>query len=266
VTALWPIAAIFRRDARIALSYRLNALLTVVSSFFSVLLWFFLSQALTPRTSGWAPGGYFGYVITGTALLYYVNLSLHNFTRKVREDQHAGTLEMLLGSPAPPFLLLSASIFWDMLVKTLQVSVFVILALFFGLTLHPGSFWALFVILALTVIDFMAIGLIAASLLLVFQKGEPVTPFVGALFALLGGVFFPTKTLPPILEGASRLIPLPYALDGLRGVLLYSKGFADVLPSITALLVFAAILVPLSFGIFSVCLRAARRCGLLGKY
>lgn len=266
MTSLWPIAAIFRRDAKIALSYRLNAVLTVVSSFFSVLLWYFLSRALTPKSPGWAPGGYFGYVVTGTALLYYVNTALHTFAKKVREDQHAGTLEMLLGSPAPSFLLLFASIFWDMLVKTLQIAVFIALAMLFGFTLELGSTAALIVIVLLSIIDFMAIGMIAASLLLVFQKGEPVTPFVGAVFALLGSVFFPARTLPPILEAASRLLPLPYALDGLRGVLLYAKDFSSVLPSITALLIFGVVLVPLSFIVFRVSLSAARRCGLLGKY
>ena len=131
-------------------------------------------------------------------------MALHTFAKRVREDQQSGTLEILLGAPVPPYMTLGATALWDMGTKTLEIVVFLAIAMAFGLRLHLGSPVALLLLVALTVVDFMAIGMIAASLLLVFQRGEPVTPFVGALFALLGGVFFPTRTLPPLLDMLSK--------------------------------------------------------------
>ena len=263
---IWPLGAIFGRDFRIALSYRLSVLITVASTLFGVALWYFFSIAVSPNQGGWAKGGYFGYLVTGTALMGFVNVSLHTFGRKLREDQMTGTLEVLLGSPAPATLVLFATLLWDLLVQSMQVAFTVAAALLFGLRLHVGSVPALLVLFVLTVLVFAAFGLIAASLLLIFQRGEPVTPFVGAFFALLGGVFFPPSVLPGPMSFAAGLIPLPYALNALRGLLLEGWSFSDALPSLEVLLLFAAVLLPTSILLFPICLRIARRYGLLSTY
>jgi ABC-2 type transport system permease protein len=266
LTALWPLLAIFGRDWRLALSYRLNAVTTLASTTFSVMLWYFFALAVTPARAGWATGGYFAYLVTGTALMGYVNVALHTFARRLREEQMTGTLEMTLASPQPPMAVLFSSILWELTVQSLQVLATFAIAAAFGLRFHVASWGALIVLSALTILDFAALGIMAASLLLVFQRGEPVTPFVGALFALLGGVFFPAEVLPAPLEVASRLLPLTYALSGLRSVLLQGAEFEAVRGECLALLLFGALLLPCSLVMFRICLRFARKYGLLGTY
>jgi len=266
MSLLWPVGAIVRRDVRVALSYRLNTVVTVVSTLFGVTLWYFFARSVTPTQPGWAQGGYFGYLVTGTALMGYVNVALHTFGRKLRQDQVTGTLEVFLGSPAPPYVVFASSLVWDLAAQTLQVAATVIAALLFGLHLNVGSLLALLLLVLLTIIAFAALGLTAASLLLIFQRGEPVTPFVGAFFALMGGVFFPPSVLPPALASLAKLIPLPYALNGFRGLLLEGWGFDQALPDLVALAAFATVLVPLSLLVFPTCLALARRYGLLSTY
>jgi ABC-2 type transport system permease protein len=258
--------AVLVRDARLALSYRLDFLLRLVSTFFSVVLWYFFAAYLTPKAG--LPGGtdYFAFVVVGTSLLGFLQVALHGFAQKLREDQMAGTLEMLFAAPAPPFLLLLASCLWALLLQAVQAAVGLGVASALGARFSFGSPVALAAVLLLTLACFAALGVLAASLLLVFQRGEPVTPFVGALFTLLGGVFFPVAVLPAPLAAAARLLPLPYATDALRKVLLDGAGLAAVQGDLWALLLFAAILTPLSAIAFSLCLRLARRYGLLGLY
>lgn len=266
MTVLWPLLAIFGRDWRLALSYRLNVVTTLASTTFSVTLWYFFALAVAPARPGWATGGYFAYLVTGTALMGYVNVALHTFARRLREEQMTGTLEMTLASPQPPMTVLFSSILWELAVQSLQVLATFAIAAAFGLRFHVASWAALAVLAVLTVLAFAALGIMAASLLLVFQRGEPVTPFVGALFALLGGVFFPPEVLPAPLEAASRLLPLTYALSGLRRVLLQGAGFDAVRGECWALLLFIALLLPSSLIVFRICLRLSRRYGLLGSY
>jgi ABC-2 type transport system permease protein len=266
VRALWPLGAIFARDLKIACSYRLNAALSVGSTLFGVTLWYFFSRSVSPNQPGWAQGGYFGYLVTGTALMGFVNVALHTFGRKLRQDQITGTLEVFLGSPAPPYLILFASLLWDLFTQVLQVAATILASLLFGLHLHLGSLSALTLLMLLTILVFAALGLSAAALLLVFQRGEPVTPFVGAFFALMGGVFFPPSILPPALASLSKVLPLPYALEGLRGLMLEGWTFAQALPDLVALAIFAAVLMPISLVVFPLCLAFARRHGLLSTY
>lgn len=263
---LWPARAILLRDFRIALSYRLNAVLTLAGTLFGVTLWYFLARAVSPTTSGWDQGSYFGYLVLGTAFLGYVNMALHTFGQKLKQDQLTGTLEVFLGSPGSPVFLVAASLLWDLVAQTLQVAATVGIALLFGLRLHVGSPLGLLLLIVLTVVTFAALGLAASSLLLVFKRGEPITPFVGGLFALLGGVFFPPAVLPPLLASLSRLLPLPYALEGFRGLLLEGWTLRQVLPDLGALALFSALLLPAAFVAFPLCLRVARRYGLLATY
>jgi len=261
--ALW---AVLVRDARLTLSYRLSVLLRLFSTFFAVVLWYFFAAYLTPRAG--LPGGqdYFGFVVAGTSLLGFLTVALHGCSQKLREDQLTGTLEMLFASPASPFLLLLASTLWELLLQTVQAGVGLGLAALLGARFHLGSLPALALLLLLSLLCFGALGVLAAAVLLVFQRGEPVTPFVGALFSLLGGVFFPIAVLPPALETVARLLPLPYATGALRTLLLEGGDFAAVRGDLAALALFAALLLPLSAGVFSLCLRIARKYGLIGLY
>lgn len=266
MSAANALGAILRRDIRLALSYRLDFLLRVASTFFSVLLWYFFAEFLTPK-AGFASGqDYFGFVVIGTSMLGFLQVALHGFARRVREDQVTGTLEMLFAAPAPPFFLLLGSCLWELLLQALQAVVGLAFAAALGARFQVGSLPAIALLLILTLLSFGALGLIAASFLLVFQRGEPVTPFVGALFTLMGGVFFPTAVLPGWLESAARLLPLPYTTAALRKLLLEGGSFASVQSELLALALFAAVLLPLSAAAFSLCLRLARKYGLLGLY
>ena len=265
MTRLWPVWAVLVRDGRLALSYRLNFVLTLASAVFGVTLWYFLASAVHPA-GPWAAGGYFAYLITGTAFMGFVGTALHTFGRKLREDQLMGTLEILLSSPASAFTVLAASILWELILQALLVAGTLLLAVAFGMRFMVGSWLAALLITGLTVAVFAALGLCAASLLLVFQRGEPVTPFVGGLFALLGGVFFPTSVLPGALRTLSEFVPLTYSLSGIRSVLLEGGTLRSVGPELAALSLFNALLWPLALILLRLCLRWARRFGLLGNY
>lgn len=266
MNALAALAAVLRRDIRLALSYRLDFLLRALSTFFSVALWYFFAAYLTPKAGLDGGADYFGFVVVGTSLLGFLQVALHGFARRLREDQVTGTLEMLLASPAPPFLLLLGSCLWELLLQTAQAALGFAFAAALGAHFQVGSVAGLLLASLLTLLCFGALGLLAASLLLVFQRGEPVTPFVGALFAMLGGVFFPVGVLPGPLEAASRFLPLPYATGALRALLLEGADLAAVRGDLLALGAFCALLVPLSALAFRLCLRLARRYGMVGMY
>ena len=72
---------------------------------------------------------------------------------------------------------------------------------------------------------------------------------------LVGGMMYPVSVLPGPLRFLARLIPVTYSLEGMRAALLAGAGWSQLWPSIAALLLFAAILIP--FVVRGVCLGAA---------
>jgi len=261
-----PLSAIFKRDLKLAMSYRLDFVIRLFSAFFTVILWYYLSIFLKPDSSLIGGGDYFTYVVIGMALLGYINLMLYTFSQKVRADQMAGTLEFIVASPTSPSLLLFSSTLWEMVMETLHLVIYLLIAFAFGATFRVGSLFPVAAVVALTLLSFGSLGIIAASFLIVFKRGEPITPFIAAFFALLGNIFFPVKVLPPVLKAFSLLIPLPYSVEALRKLLTKGAGMSDVLPEINALLLFSVILVPAAVFSLNLSLKLARRYGMLSMY
>lgn len=264
--SLTPILAIFKRDLRLALSYRFDFIIRAFSALFSVVLWYYLSVFLKPDQSLIGTSDYFTYVIVGMALLSYINVMLFTFSQKIRQDQLMGTLEYIMASPVSPTILLFSSTIWEIFMETLHLLFFFIFAIILGAKFHLVSYVALFTIFVLTLISFGSLGIIASSFLLVFKRGEPITPFVTAFFALLGNIFFPAKILPASLKTISLFIPLPYAVEGIRKVTIQGASFSNVLPEFTALLIFSLILIPLAVLSLNFSLKIAKKYGLLAIY
>jgi ABC-2 type transport system permease protein len=65
------------------------------------------------------------------------------------------------------------------------------------------------------------------------------------------------------LQMLARLIPVTYSLEGMRAALLAGGGWAQLWPPFVALLIFAAILIPLSFAVFAWALRRTKITGTL---
>jgi ABC-2 type transport system permease protein len=261
-----PLLSIFKRDLKLALSYRLDFVIRTFSALFSVVLWYYLSIFLKPDSSMIGSKDYFTYVVIGMALLGYINLMLFTFSQKIRQDQMAGTLEFIVASPTSPALLLFSSTLWEMVMETIHLLVYLLLAFAFGAAFNIVSFAPIVLVFLLTLLSFGSLGIIAASFLIVFKRGEPITPFVTAFFALLGNIFFPVKLLPPFLKTLSMFIPLPYSVEALRKLLTQGAGFGDVLSELNALLIFTVILVPLAVISLNLSLRIARKYGILSQY
>ena len=80
-----------------------------------------------------------------------------------------------------------------------------------------------------------------------FARNElQVVQFIPLLLvpqALLGGLFFPVATLPPVLKQIAYVMPLTYANFALKDVMLKGFGLADVWPYLAVLVAFAALMV-----------------------
>jgi ABC-2 type transport system permease protein len=68
------------------------------------------------------------------------------------------------------------------------------------------------------------------------------------------------------LQRVAHLIPVTYSLEGMRAAILGHASMGELLPSVGALLLFAAALLPVSFAIFSWVLRRTKVTGTLTHF
>jgi ABC-2 type transport system permease protein len=267
--------AFIRRDMLIEMSYRSAFVLQFGGVFVSVGIWYFLSgmiRGFAQNMKGLEGGDYFPFILVGIAFYHYLTVALTSFASRVRNEQLTGTLEAMLVTPTRTPMVILASSLWDFVFTSFRVVVYLAVGVVISrMTDRPiHLYWSgllpFAVILGLTILAFCGIGIIVASVVIYLKKGEPINSFIISASALLGGVFYPVDSMPPWLAKASALLPITYALKGIRGALLSGASFGELLPEIQVLALFVAALVPIGLLVFRWALRGARRDGTLVQY
>lgn len=257
------------RDARREFSYPVNVLVQAFALFFTVVLWHFTARFVAPPSSAAIPGGdWFSFVVLGWAWLQYLQVSLFSFASNLREEQLAGTLEMLLSTPRREEGLILSLALWDYLWQTTQIALLLGMASLFGLRWNVAAAGLLpaALLLLLTVAVYVGVGLFAAAFTVAFKKGTSLAIFASSASILFGGVLYPAEVLGPRLAKLAAVVPATYVNHGLRAVLLGGGGFPDVTRDLAALALFAALLLPAGLLAFRVAVERSRRRGDLASY
>lgn len=262
--------AFLRRDFYNESSYRFSFLFAFAGVLIRALIFFFLSEFIgavaDPYLANYQ-GDYFSFVIIGIALGGYFGVGLSGFSGALRQAQVTGTLEATMMTPTPVSLVIIGSALWSYTFTTFRVVTYLLIgALLLTLDLSRANVLAAFVILVLSIISFASIGILAASFIMVLKRGDPVTAVLGTGANLLGGVFYPVAILPGWLQMFSYLLPLTYALRGLRLALLNGASWTELAPDMAILLLFCAVLFPLSLLAFRFAVNRARAEGTLAHY
>ena len=262
--------AFLKRDLLTAWSYRMKFLAQFGGIFCTTLVFFFMGKLISPQQSPQLSvygGDYFAFSLIGLAFADYMIVSVNGFADEIRKGQVEGTLEALLAAPVPPLAILLCSSLYSFLFTTLRVFLYLALGIvFFGMhwQLESPALFAL--VFLLTVLSFWGIGLLSAAFVILFKQASPISWALGPLAGLLGGVMFPVHLLPGWLEWPARLLPITWALEALRKVLLGGAAFSEVKTECRALLLFAAILLFCGIVAFRWGLRHAQKEGSLLHY
>jgi ABC-2 type transport system permease protein len=264
------VPAFLRRDWQLEFSYRLAFFLQFFEILFSVAAFYFIARLIGPAANPYLQaygGDYFSFVLIGIAFTGYFGVGLSSFSSSLRQAQTTGTLEAMLSTPTSFSAIIVSSTLWSYLMTTLRVGVYLLIGtLFLGVDLNTGNLGAALLILVLTVISFSSLGILAASFIMVLKRGNPVTWLFGTFSSLLGGVYYPIDVMPAWLQVFSYLLPVTYALHGMRLALLQGAGFDALATDIAVLLLFCLVLLPLGLFAFRFAVNKARADGSLTHY
>jgi ABC-2 type transport system permease protein len=262
--------AFLRKDLLTTLSYRFNLLLGLLGIFLTVAMFYFVGRtfdgALSPHLARYG-GEYFPYVLIGIAVSNFVTVGMSALSRQARSAQVEGTLEALLGTPTSIYTVLIGNSLWSFL-TALGSAVALIGAGFLVIRLEVSLVRAAaaVAVLLLTFLAFLMIGMLSASFVIVFKRGDPIGWIFGWSSFLLGGVLFPVEVLPAPLPLLSRLLPITHAIEAIRELLLARASLASVLPPVLALCMFAVVLAPVSVLFFRFAVHRARKDGNLVQF
>ncbi|MBX7173325.1 MAG: ABC transporter permease [Pyrinomonadaceae bacterium] len=139
-------------------------------------------------------------------------------------DRQFGFLKETLVAPVPRLMIIIGNILGGATVAIFQGIIVLAACLVFGF--RPTNWLALplaVIFMILTAIVFSGLGMAIGSVLQDMKGFQLVMNFLVMPIFFLSGALYPLEGLPTVLSVVTRIDPLSYGIDGLRGALIDSS-------------------------------------------
>jgi ABC-2 type transport system permease protein len=261
-------AAFIRRDFQIESSYKMNFVMGVIDSLVILVFFFFLDKLVGEGGDLARYGGdYLSFVLIGLAFARFFQLTLKMFSDSIRQAQVTGCLEAMLSTQTDSLTIVLMSSLYALISGAVQLVIILVAgAAFAGGDFSQMNVQATIVVFAVSVLSFVAFGVLSASAILWLKKGDPFSWVLGGLGTMLGGAYFPIAVLPGWLQHLALFIPITHSLDALRLTMLKGFSVTQVAGPLLVLALMSAILLPASLILFAALVRKGRKEGTLMQF
>jgi len=166
-------------------------------------------------------------------------------------DRQFGFLKETLVAPVPRIQIMTGRTLGGATTALIQGTLVLTVCLVAGFRPHDwGGVLLGFLFMALIAVVFAALGTIIGSALRDMQGFQLVMNFLVMPIFFLSGALYPLSNLPAALAVATRLDPLSYGVDGLRGAFIGQSHFGVPI-DFTVLVALAALFLALGARAFS---------------
>lgn len=261
--------ALIRAAWLTAVSYRLQMFASVVGLVLSIVPLYFISRAVQPimadsiRLEG---RDYFAFLIVGLVTYLLIAVVVNGLHGALSGEISSGALEAMLATPTRLWSIVVGEMGQGFSWALVRAVLMLVTAWFFGAHIIWDRALVAAGIIALILLAYLPVGLIAGAMILAFRTTAQGTTVVLSLSALLGGVYYPTSVIPSWLADISQFIPLTYGLRALRRSLIEGAPLSALAPDLAILAGFGIVLMVVSILVFSWSVTYARRVGTLAQY
>jgi ABC-2 type transport system permease protein len=234
-----------------------------VGAFFVIFEFYYLSK-LVPDSA--YTGDYLSFIVTGLVVTTFLVSGASVMAANVRQEQVQGTLEVTLSSGLPLQSLSLGISAYPLIAGAIRAAIYTLIAAAVGARLPGANWWLAAVTLAIGAVSFVAIGLMAVGLVLIFRQAAGGVAWLLGAATLLAGVVFPLELLPAWLRFLSGLSAATWTLRITRGALLEGATWSSEWSSLFVLVIMGTSYAALAMVVISASLRHARRVGSLSQY
>jgi ABC-2 type transport system permease protein len=207
------------------------------------------------------------YLAIGALTWSYMANMFMAIAESVQWERWEGTIEYTMMAPINAFTYIIGSCLFGVLYGLVRTALVLVALMFlFHLEANPAGLLPALAIVSLGSVSFIGLGIMAATLPLLFtEKGAQMTYVIEACLLLISGVYFPITVLPVWMQPLSHLSPATYVLSGIRDVLLKHPTSTIMAHTLIPLAVIGIVTVPLGFWVFSWAEHFAKRTGRLKR-
>lgn len=177
--------------------------------------------------------GLIGVILTFSTLII--------ITMSITKEREAGTMENLLAMPVRPAEVMLGKIVPYIGLGYVQVVlILAVSALAFQVPMR-GSIALLLLALGVFIAGNLALGITFSTLARTQQQAMQMAQFTLLPSMMLSGFMFPFQGMPAWARTVGEFLPLTHVLRICRGILLKGNGFAEILPNLWPMALFAAV-------------------------
>ena len=170
---------------------------------------------------------FFSFLLTGISFL---------------RERSQGTMERLMASPVSRLDVVVGYLFGFFIFALTQTLIILLFTIYVLDVHYHGDLWQIFVFQIVIITGAVNLGIFIST----FARNEfQMVQFIPLILfpqIFLCGVIWPVEQMPDYLQWLSSVLPLTYAVDGLRDIMLSGKSLIDVSIELAVLVGFAVLI------------------------
>ena len=200
---------------------------------------------------GTIPGSnYFDFLAPGLLIMLVMMSAMTGIPEGISLERERGTFDGVLSSPIDTISIIIG--------KSLALTIggfvngIIVMAgavVLFGVHIQ-GSILLAFLLMFLGVFSFIGLGILFTSLTEDQKTGTLIVNLLMFPMMFVSGVMFPVQQMPWFMQWISALMPVTYAADAMRKVMILNAGIQDVLPQIAILVAFGIVTMAIAIPVF----------------
>ncbi len=205
-----------------------------------------------PNVQTTIPGqtNYFNFLAPGLMIMIVMMSVMTGIPEAISKEKEMGTFDGMLSAPISQLSVIigkTAALCTRGLIQC--VIILAIAIVLFGVTIQ-GSILLAFFMLLLGIFSFIGIGIMAISMSGDQASSTMIVNLLMFPMMFLGGIFYPIQQMPWFMQAISQVIPLTYAADAMRKIMLLNAGVGDVMNQIIILVAFGVVTMAIAVPLF----------------
>jgi ABC-2 type transport system permease protein len=204
------------------------------------------------QTEGVVSGtpSYFDFIAPGIMAMTVMMSVMTGLPVAISQEKEIGTMDGMMVSPINRLSIILGKALGQTARGLLQGVIILGLSIgLFGVTIH-GSILLVFGLLLLGVFSFVGLGVVITS----FAKDQETASMLmmTLMFPMmfLSGVFFPIQQMPWYMQDISKVLPLTYASQALRKVMVLGAEIPAISNELIILIVFGVVMIAIAVPVF----------------
>ena len=206
-------------------------------------------------------------LLIGAVVWAYLGILFEFMTETVAWERWEGTIEYTFMAPLSRSMHLAGQGVFAIIYGLARAALlFVVVAMFFDLSLPDANYAAALLVVTVASISFIGIGMMTSVMPLISpEKGMQLGFIAQGILLVVSGVYYPVSVLPEWMQWLAKISPATYALEGAREAIIDGAPVSAMWDEIWPLIIIGIVSVPLGLWVFARGERYAKHHGKLKR-